>query len=78
MFMGEQEIREMISYNNGEQWGYVLEDIKYGDLFTLNKEENYPHYVLDRRVAAYIIDKWKDSKIPEVQNLIAVYKDVMK
>jgi len=76
MFMGEQEIKEMIRYENGEQWRNMLEDIKYGDLFELDKR-NYVQYVIDRRIARYIIERWKDSKIKEVQDLIAVYKSVM-
>jgi len=77
MFMGEQEIKEMIRYKNGEQWRYALMAIEGGDSFTLTKEENYARYVLDRRTARYIIERWKDSKIKEVQDLIAVYKSVM-
>ncbi|MEY1638847.1 hypothetical protein [Tenuifilum osseticum] len=77
MFMGEQEIKEMISDENGEQWRYALMAIKGGDSFTLTKEENYARYVLDRRTARYIIERWKDSKLKEVQDLIAVYKRVM-
>jgi len=76
MFMGEQEIKEMIRYENGEQWRNMIEDIKYGDLFELDKR-NYVQYVIDRRIARYIIERWKDSKIKEVQDLIAVYKSVM-
>ncbi len=77
MFMGEQEIKEMIRYNNGEQWKFTLMAIEGGDLFTLTKEDNYARYVLDRRTAKYIIERWKDSKLKEVQDLIAVYKSVM-
>lgn len=77
MFMGEQEIKEMIRYENGEQWRYALMAIEGGDSFTLTKEENYALYVLDRRTARYIIERWKDSKIKEVQDLIAVYNSVM-
>lgn len=77
MFMGEQEVKEMIRYKNGEQWRYALMAIKGGDSFTLTKEDNYARYVLDRRTARYIIERWKDSKIKEVQDLIAVYKSVM-
>jgi len=77
MFMGEQEIKEMIRYENGEQWRYALMAIEGGDSFTLAKEENYALYVLDRRTARYIIERWKDSKIKEVQDLIVVYKSVM-
>jgi len=77
LFMGELEISEMINYAGGEQWKYALMAIKGGDSFTLSKEDNYTQYVLDRRMATYIIDKWKDSKIPQVQELIAVYKSVM-
>jgi len=77
IFMSEEEIKAMIKDEEGKQWKYVLEDIKYGDAFTLNKEDNYIQYVLDRRIASYIIKKWKDSKIPEVQELIVTYKSVM-
>lgn len=77
MFMGENEIKEMIEFSNGEQWKYALMAIKGGDAFALNKEGNYKQYVLDRRMASYIIEKWKDSKIPEVQELVATYKSVM-
>lgn len=78
MFMSETEIKSMINYKNGEQWKYALEDIKYGDSFTLRKEENYNNYILDRRIANYIIEKWKYCDIPEIHELIATYKSVMK
>jgi len=77
LFMGEEEIIAMTKDEDGKQWKYVLEDIKYGDVFTLNKEENYKQYILDRRMASYIIEKWKDSDIKEIQDLITVYKSVM-
>jgi hypothetical protein len=76
LFMGEQEIKEMINYSNGEQWKYALMAIKGGDSFSLSKEEDYTQFVLDRRMSAYIIEKWKVSKLPEVQNLLAIYKSV--
>ncbi|HOP05297.1 MAG TPA: hypothetical protein PLE67_12545 [Tenuifilaceae bacterium] len=74
---GEMELNQMAKYSNGEQWEYMLEDIKYGDLFALKEEENYIQYAIDRRIAKYIIEKWKDSHIPEVQDLIAAFKSVM-
>lgn len=77
MLMGEHEIKEMIEYSNGEQWKYATMAIIGGDAFTLNKEDNYKQYVLDRRMASYIIERWKDNDIKEVQELIAVYKSVM-
>lgn len=77
LFMGKEEIKAMIKDENGKQWKYVLEDIKHGDVFTLKKEENYTQYVLDRRIANYIIDRWKDSDIKEIQELIAVYKSLL-
>jgi len=77
LLMEEFEIKEMIKYNNGEQWKYAIMAIKGGDAFTLDKSESYSQYVLDRRKANYIIEKWKDSDIKEVQELIAVYKSVM-
>lgn len=77
MFMEKQEIKEMIEYGNGSQWKYALMAIQGGDAFTLNKEENYKQYVLDRRIANYIIDRWKDSDIKEIQELIAVYKSLL-
>ena len=75
--MGEAEIKEMIDKEAGKKWRYVLEDIKHGDAFTLSKEDNYVQYILDRRMASYIIERWKDSKIPEVQELITVYRHVI-
>ncbi|QKG79903.1 hypothetical protein [Tenuifilum thalassicum] len=75
MFMGELEIKQMAS--DGEQWGYMLEDIKYGEFFELNKEKKYLKYVLDRRKAKYIIERWKDCDIKEMQELIAIYKSLM-
>lgn len=77
MYMGEKEIKEMIDYSNGMQWKYALMAIKGGDSFVLNQEDNYFQYVLDRRIATYIIERWKDSKIPEVQELIATFKNGM-
>lgn len=77
MFMGELEIKEMIKYKNGEQWKYALMAIKEGDAFTLNKEINYKQYQLDRRMASYIIERWKNTKIPELKEMIATYKSVM-
>ena len=76
MFMGELEIKQMAKHNKGEQWGYMLDDIKYGDLFTLNNE-NYFKYVLDRRIANYIIERWRNSDIKEIQELVAVCKNVI-
>jgi len=77
MFMEDEEIKSMIRDENGRQWNYVMEDIKYGDLFTLSKDENVVQFVIDRRIASYIIERWKDSDIPEVQKLIEVYRSVM-
>jgi len=77
MHMGEKEIKQMINYENGQQWRYALMAIKGGDSFTLSKEENYTQYVLDRRIAFYIIERWEDSDIPEVQDMISTYKSVM-
>jgi len=77
IYMGEQEIKEMIKDSNGEQWRYALMAIEGGDSFTLNKDENYTKYVLDRRIANYVIERWKDCKIKEVQELISVLKSVM-
>jgi hypothetical protein len=77
LFMGEDEIVAMTKDEDGKQWKYVLEDIRYGDVFTLDKEDNYKQYVLDRRMASYIIERWKNSNIKEIQDLIAVYKSVM-
>ena len=77
MYMGEKEIKQMINYENGQQWKYALMAIKGGDSFTLSMDENYTQYVLDRRIASYIIERWKDSEIPEVQDLISTYKSVI-
>lgn len=75
--MGENEIKDMINYNKGEQWNYMVEDIKYIDTFTLTKGKNYKQFVLDRRIANYIIEKWKESNVKEIQELITVYKSLM-
>lgn len=77
IYMNEEEIKAMIKDEDGDQWKYALMAIQGGDTFTLNKEENYKQYVLDRRIATYIIEKWKDSEIPEVQEMVAVYKNVI-
>lgn len=77
LFMGEEEIKSMVQDEDRRQWKYVLEDIKYGDAFTLYKEGNYKQYVIDRRMANYIIDKWKLSEAKEVQKLITVYKSLI-
>jgi hypothetical protein len=77
IYMNEKEIKAMIKDEDGDQWKYALMAIRGGDAFTLNKEENYTQYVLDRRMASYIIERWKDSDIKEVQDLIAAYKSVM-
>lgn len=77
MFMNDEEIDAMIKYQNGDQWRYALMAIKGGDAFTLNEEENYKQYVMDRRIANYIIARWKDSNVREIQDLINVYKSVM-
>jgi hypothetical protein len=77
MHMNEKEIIEMIKNEDGEQWKYALMAIKGGDSFTLNKEENYQQFILDRRIANYIIERWKNSNIKEIQELIAVYKSIM-
>lgn len=73
----KMSFKAIVKYDDGKQWDYILEDIKYGDLFTLTKEEDYFHYVLDRRMALYIIKKWNNTKIPEVQEMIATYKSGM-
>jgi hypothetical protein len=77
LFMDKDAIIAMVNDEEGKQWKYVLEDIKFGDAFTLNKEDNYKQYVLDRRMASYIIDRWKEIDIKEIQELIAVYKSIM-
>jgi len=77
IFMAEKEILEMINYDNGEQWNYALMAIQGGDSFTVQKNSKYGNDILDRRIASYIIDRWKDSNIPEVQKLIEVYRSVM-
>lgn len=77
LFMGKEEIKKMIDYNNGQQWKYALLAIKGGDSFALSEDDGYAQYILDRRIATYIIDRWKDSKIPEIQKLIETYKSVM-
>jgi len=77
IFMGESEIKEMIRYENGKQWAYALMAIKEGDAFTLNREENYVKYVLDRRIASFIIEKWKDSEINELKELLAIYRSLL-
>ncbi len=77
IFMGETEIKEMINYENGQQWKYALMAIKGGDSFNLEKGSKYGDDILDRRIAAYIIEKWKNCEIPEVQELIKTYKSVM-
>lgn len=70
IFMTEEEINEMINYEEGVQWKYALMAIKGGDSFALNKSQN-GNNVLDKRIAIYIIDRWKGCNLPEVQELIA-------
>jgi len=77
IFMSEEEIREMINYENGEQWKYALMAIKAGDSFTLEKNSEYGDDVIDRRIASFIIKKWEDCKIPEIKKLIETFKIVM-
>jgi hypothetical protein len=77
IFMSENEIIQMIKYSNGEQWKYALMAIKGEDSFTIKMNSKYGEDILDRRIATYIIERWKDSKIKEVQELIKVYRSVM-
>lgn len=77
VFMGENEIKKMISYDKGEQWKYAIMAIKGGDSFTIKKNSKYGDDILDRRVANYIVERWENSKIPEIQELVTTYKNVM-
>lgn len=76
IYMGEQEIKEMIRYKNGEQWGYVIEAIEGGDLFWLDKN-NKLKSIVDNRVVKYIIEKWSNSNIEEVKEMIRSLEEIL-
>jgi len=48
-----------------------------GDSFTLKKQSIYGDDVLHRRIASYIIERWKDSKINGIQELLTLYKSIL-
>ena len=75
IYMGEDEIKQMIAYESGEQWKYMLEDIKYGDYFLGITSTNPVCREIDRRIMQFLIDKWSPCQIPEVQELVKVLKE---
>jgi len=77
IFMTTTEIKQMIDYENGQQWKYALMAIKGGDSFILSEEDNYIQYILDRRIATFAVEKWKDSEVLEIKNLISTYRSVL-
>lgn len=61
--MGIEELQPMIDYENKQQWKYFLDDLQYGDVFSLTNP-------LNRRVFNHIIAKWKHSKNKDIQELV--------
>lgn len=77
MFMGEQEIQEMVNYKQGEQWKYFLLRIENGDTYFWFSGD-YFDKTMDTRISQYIIDRWKDCTIPEVQELVIVLERMIQ
>ena len=77
IYMSENEIRQMIAFENGEQWGYMLDDIRFGDYFEGVSSTDPIRREIDRRIMQFLIDKWSPCQIPEVQELVKVLKESM-
>lgn len=74
VYMSQTEIEQMIAFENGEQWNYILNDIKLGDYFGFR---NIVEIEINRRIITYLIQKWSPCQIPEVQQLVSVLKEVL-
>lgn len=77
IYMTEKEIKQMISFENGEQWAYMLEDIQNGTLFDGVISTNIADRAIDRRIMQFLINKWSPCQIPEVQKLVKVLEESM-
>lgn len=77
IYMSEPEIEQMIAYKDGEQWGYMLDGIRLGDVFEGVTSTNPIRREIDRRVMQFLIDKWSPCQIPEVQELVKVLEESM-
>lgn len=77
IYMSQAEIEQMIKYDNGEQWDYLLSGIIAGDYFVGVVTNDPIHREIDRRIIKFLIDKWSPCQIPEVQDLVRVLKKVL-
>ena len=77
IYMSEPEIKQMIAFENGEQWGYLLDGIRLGDVFSGVTSTDPIRREIDRRIICFLIQKWSPCQIPEVQQLVSVLKEVL-
>lgn len=77
IYMTEYEIRQMIAFEKGEQWGYLLTDVRLGDCFDGFLSTDSGQREIDRRIKKYLIKKWSPCQIPEVQELVKVLEESM-
>ena len=77
VYMTEFEIKQMIAFEKGEQWGYVLQDVLCGDCFEGFLSTDSGKREIDRRIKQYLINKWSPCQIPEVQELVKVLEESM-
>lgn len=77
IYMTEYEIRQMIAFEKGEQWGYLLKDVQFGDCFSGFRSTDSGEREIDRRIKQYLINKWSLCQIPEVQELVKVLEESM-
>lgn len=75
IYMGVNEIKQMIAFDNGEQWEYMLQDIRNGVLFDGIESTKLADRVIDRRIMQFLIDKWSLYQIPAIQELVKVLED---
>ena len=77
IYMTEYEIKQMIAFEKGEQWGYLLTDVQLGDCFSGFLSTDSGEREIDRRIKLYLINKWSSCQIPEVQEMVKVLEEKM-
>lgn len=74
-YMNEPEVKQMIAYDKGKQWEYMLMGIKNGDIYDGVASTNLAIRKIDHRIMQFLINKWSPCQIPEVQELVKVLKE---
>lgn len=78
LYMGYDEILEMIHFENGESWKNMLLSMAGGDYFSSNICANDIIYRIKCNEIRFLINKWSKYKNEDIEEMVSVLKNLLK